>query len=64
MDVPESSTHAFVIRLWSEEIDEEGRITWRGHITHALTGRQRPLQNVEDIVSFIGPYLQTNGGNE
>jgi len=63
MDLPETSTHAFVIRLWSEEIDEEGHVTWRGHITHALTGRRVYLRDGRDIWAFIEPYLQTTPGN-
>lgn len=58
MDVQETSTHVFVIRLWTEEVDEEGRATWRGHITHVLTGKRRYLDTMEGISAFIEPYLQ------
>ena len=55
MDVQETSTHVFVIRLWTEEVDEEGRATWRGHITHVLTGKRRYLDTMEGISAFIEP---------
>jgi hypothetical protein len=59
MDLQETSTHVFVIRLWLEEKDQRGRASWRGHITHTLTGKRRYLEDMEGISSFIEPYIQT-----
>ena len=62
MDPYEPNTHTFVIRLWLEEtIQEQGKATWRGHITHLLTKQRRYLQDPDDVVLFILPYLAEMG---
>ncbi|MEJ2557400.1 MAG: hypothetical protein P8186_14425 [Anaerolineae bacterium] len=62
MDCPEEYTHSFIVKIWLEETAEEaGRATWRGHITHVPSGKRRYLQNVDDIVTFIAPYLEGMG---
>jgi hypothetical protein len=62
MDLYESNTQAFVVRVWLEETtDESGRALWRGSITHVSDGRQRHFQNLDEIVSFIAPYLDAMG---
>lgn len=66
MDAHETRTHAFVIRMWSERTEEEDVITWRGHITHVLSGKRRYIQELSTIGDFITPYLEdtasTRGG--
>jgi hypothetical protein len=62
LDCPEEYTHSFIVKIWLEETAEEaGRATWRGHITHVPSGKRRYLQNVDDIVTFIAPYLEGMG---
>jgi hypothetical protein len=62
MDLPEASSHSFVIRLWLEETKEEaGRAVWRGHITHVLSGERRSVQTLVAISSFIASYLEAMG---
>jgi hypothetical protein len=61
-DSYESNTHPFIVKIWLEETAEEaGRATWRGHITHVPSGEQRYLQDLDDILTFIAPYLKGMG---
>ncbi len=58
----EFSTLPFVIKIWLEEtVEESGRTTWRGYITHVPSGRQRPIKELDDIKAFIVPYLKALG---
>jgi hypothetical protein len=58
----ESASHPFVVRIWLEETaDEAGQASWRGHITHVPSGTRRYLQDLEDIIYFILPYLEGMG---
>ena len=62
VDLFESSTHSFIIKIWLEESAEEaGQARWRGHITHVPSGERRYLKNLDDIVAFIAPYLEGMG---
>jgi hypothetical protein len=60
--VEEDEVHSFIVKVWLEEtLAEGGKATWRGHITHVLTGRRRYLQNLSVIPIFIMPYLEEMG---
>ena len=62
MELYESKTHPFIIKLWLEETAEEtSRATWRGHITHVPSGERRYLQELDEIITFIIPYLEQMG---
>lgn len=62
MDLLESRTHSFTIRLWLEEVAEsDGRPIWRGHITDVSSGERRYVQDLDDIAAFIWPYLERMG---
>ena len=62
MDTLESTNHPFIVRIWLEESAEEvRRATWRGHITHAPTGKRCYLDSLDDIATFIAPYLEGMG---
>ena len=62
MEIYEASTHPFIVKIWLEETAEEaGRAVWRGHITHVLSGQRRYLKDLDDILVFIAPYLETMG---
>jgi hypothetical protein len=62
MDVLESNTHSFIVKVWLEETAEEvGQATWRGHITHVPSGERRYLQDLGKIAAFIAPYLEEMG---
>jgi hypothetical protein len=63
MDLYESNTHSFIVKIWLEEtVEEDGRATWRGHITHVLSGKRRYLKELDEITAFIRPYLEQAGG--
>ena len=62
MDLPETTTNSFIIKIWLEEtIEEAGRATWRGHITHVPSGERRYLENLDDVSTVIAPYLMEMG---
>ena len=58
-DLPEAHTHSFVVKVWLEEtVEQAGRATWRGHVTHVPSGERRYLEDLDDITAFIAPYLE------
>jgi hypothetical protein len=62
MDLPETTTHSFIVKIWLEETAEEtGQARWRGHITHVPSGERRHLKDLGDITAFIVPYLERMG---
>lgn len=62
MDLYESNTHSFIVKIWLEETTEEaGRATWRGHITHVPSGKRRYIQELHEFTAFIAPYLEGMG---
>jgi hypothetical protein len=62
MDLFESNTHSFIIKIWLEEtVEEAGRAMWRGHITHVPNGERRYLKELDSISTFIMPYLHEMG---
>lgn len=62
MDALEANTHSFIVKVWLEEsADENGRVLWRGHITHVTSGERRYFRHLDQISDFIGPYLARMG---
>ena len=62
MDLYESNTHSFIVKVWLEETAEEaGRATWRGHITHVPSGERRYVRYLNEITAFIAFYLERMG---
>jgi hypothetical protein len=61
MDLTESNTHSFIVKVWLEEGAKAGQVTWRGHITHVPGGEQRYLRDLDDITTFIAAYLERMG---
>jgi hypothetical protein len=62
MNLPETPTHSFVIKVWLEETAQEaGQVVWRGHITHVPSGYRRYFKHLTEIISFIEPYLGKMG---
>jgi hypothetical protein len=56
------SIQSFVIRIWVEETAEEtGEAVWRGHITHTASGERHFIRNLNEISTFIWPYLKQMG---
>ncbi|MCI0391849.1 MAG: hypothetical protein MOB07_24165 [Acidobacteria bacterium] len=53
---------SFIIRFWVDESSQENApARWRGQITHVPSGEKRYLQNFEEILNFIAPYLEALG---
>ena len=62
MGLSEVNTHSFVIKIWLEEtVEETGQAVWRGHITHVPSGKRRYVENLDDVSTFIKPYLEEVG---
>jgi hypothetical protein len=62
MDLPEASTHSFVVKIWIEETADHRRgARWRGHITHVPSGKRRYIQQLGAIGDFVVPYLEAMG---
>ena len=62
MNLGESDTQSFIVKVWIEETDEEsGQVIWRGHITHVQGGERKYLKHMDDILEFIVPYLERMG---
>lgn len=62
MDLLESSTHSFIIKVWLEASATDGRIAgWHGHITHVPGGQRRYLKDLNEITAFIKPFLNETG---
>jgi hypothetical protein len=55
--------HSFIVRIWPEPREIEGApLQWRGKIENAANPReQRSLKDLDEIISFITPYLQKMG---
>ncbi len=62
MDIPETKVHSFIVKLWLEEAgDETRKAVWRGHVTHVPDGERRYLTRLDDLIEFIGRYLEDMG---
>lgn len=61
MDAGEATVHSFIVKLWLEGDDSQGKGTaWHGHITHVPTGARRYLQSLSDVTEFIKQHLDEN----
>ena len=62
MELFESHTHSFVIKIWLEQTEGEAKeATWRGKITHVPSGDKAYFVKLTDIPLFILPYLKAMG---
>ncbi|MCB9101746.1 MAG: hypothetical protein H6632_19585 [Anaerolineales bacterium] len=47
-------TQAFIVRIWSEELDRAGNIVaWRGSIEHVNHGERRYFDDLDVVVRYI-----------
>lgn len=61
-ELPEDNTHSFIVKVWLEETqDEDGKVVWRGDITHVQGGERRYLRNLNQLKDFIEAYLVKMG---
>ena len=59
MVAAEESTHSFIVKIWLEEIASETTPAhWRGHITHVISGTRCYIEDINDVLAFMRPYLQ------
>jgi hypothetical protein len=62
MDLSESNSQSFIVKVWVEDSAEEaGKAVWHGHITHVPGGERRYLKNLSEIEDFIAPHLEAMG---
>jgi hypothetical protein len=62
VDPLEVASHPFIVKIWLEETAEEaGAALWHGYITHVPSGKRRPLKDLDDIGTFVAPYLEEMG---
>jgi hypothetical protein len=62
MELLESTSQSFIVKVWVEESAEEAsKNAWRGHITHVASGERHYLKSLEEIRDFIAPHLEGMG---
>lgn len=62
MTLSGDDTHVFIVRIWREPRELPGaQPVWRGSIEHLPTNARRYFVDLDDIVDFIAPYLETMG---
>ena len=62
MTALEETTHSFVVRIWCEPREiAHAPIKWRGAVQHVPSGEQRYIENLQDILAFIEPYIEKMG---
>jgi hypothetical protein len=58
----EVKTHSFIVRIWLEAREiKEKKPEWRGVIEHVSNGAKHNLRDLNEITSFIAPYLREMG---
>ena len=63
MELGDSNSHSFIVKVWLEETAEEaGRAIWRGHITHvSREENRRYVKDLDELAAFIVHYLEGMG---
>ena len=62
MALLEDRTAAFIVRVWCERGDGDSAIAeWRGSVEHVQSGTRSFFRNLEAIVEFMKPHLETIG---
>ncbi len=57
--------HSFIVHVWLEKraTNVEGEL-WRGHITHAATGRRHYVRSVSEVATVIHMFLEESEQTE
>ena len=56
MNLLETNTHSFIVKIWQEETAAEARHgKWRGRITHVGSSEYGDFEDLTDISRFIAP---------
>ena len=51
--------HSFIVRIWLEEsAADSARPTWRGSLTHVISGRRLYFVDLNALPRLIRPYLE------
>ncbi len=51
--------HSFIVRIWLEESTAETpHPTWRGSLTHVISGRRLYFVDLNALPRLIRPYLE------
>ena len=59
----QADTHAFIVRIWYEPLDDEGtRSTWRGSVEYVGSDRRIYFQVLDELVRFIQERTGINAG--
>lgn len=54
-----NDTHSFIVRIWCEALDDEGKdFDWRGSIDHVGTGTRRYFHDFINILRFIEDQIR------
>ena len=54
--------HTFILRIWNEPREIEGAAPeWRGVLEHVDSGKRKYLNDLDQIIAFIAPYLRKMG---
>jgi hypothetical protein len=55
-------THVFIVRIWLEPREIAGAAPeWRAVIEHVPDGKQRYVNDLNQLEQFISPYLEEMG---
>ena len=59
----QSDTHAFIVRIWHEELNGAGNVAvWRGSIDHVASGERLYFCDLGGVVRFIQEQANLDGG--
>ena len=60
----QADTHAFIVRIWHEPLDDEGvQTTWRGSVEHVGSAQRTYFRAIEELVRFIQEQAGIKGGH-
>jgi hypothetical protein len=55
-------SHVFIVRIWLEPREIAGAaLEWRAVIEHVPDGKQRYVNDLDQLEQFISPYLEEAG---
>ncbi|MBM4458203.1 MAG: hypothetical protein FJ011_10635 [Chloroflexi bacterium] len=52
-------SHLFTLRLWAEALGD-GQHTWRGKVTHVLSGETHYFREWRELMGFLWDALQSS----
>jgi hypothetical protein len=62
MALLEDRTAVFIVRVWCERGDGDTAVTeWRGSVEHIQSGQRAFFRNLEAVLDFVRPHLESIG---